>query len=108
MTEETELIEESEHLKKELEREKLILEIKELKREWWKKPAYIAALFPSVLVLAVLIYGFTVGYFQTSITKLENRKRDLQEEITDLEQRKSKLSEQLMEETNKIIQATYF
>lgn len=101
MTEEINLIEESE-LTRELEREKLLLEIKALKKEWWKKPSYIAALFPTVLVLAVLIFGFTTGYFQIPMTKLENQKHDLQEEINNLEQRKSKLLEQIAEVDNKI------
>lgn len=64
-----------------LEREKLLLEIAELKKTWWKKPAYISALFPTLLTLVALVYGFANGYFQASFVKIENQKHDLQKEI---------------------------
>lgn len=83
---------------KELEREKLLLEIEELKKKWWKKPSYIAALFPTVLALVTLIYGFTNGYFQASFIKLENQKHDL---VIEKEKLKAEINEMVQESEEK-------
>jgi len=79
--------------KEDLEKEKLRLEIAELNKAWWKKPAYIAALFPTILALTALIYGLANGYFQASFVKLENqthavqvRKEQLEKDLAELEE----------------------
>jgi hypothetical protein len=64
--------------KEDLEREKLLLEIQQLKDPWWKKPAYMLAALPTLLAALSLIYGFANGYFQATAVKLENQKHDLQ------------------------------
>ncbi len=71
--------------KKDLEREKLLLEIEQLKQAWWKKPVYVLAALPTLLAVLSLIYGFANGYFQATATKLENQKHDLQIERDRLE-----------------------
>jgi hypothetical protein len=71
--------------KEDLEREKLILEIQQLKNPWWKKPAYVLAALPTLLAVLSLIYGFANGYFQATATKLENQKHDLQVQKDKLE-----------------------
>jgi uncharacterized protein HemX len=105
MEEKAEIVESKEPTKEELERAKILLEIEELKKEWWKKPTYIAALFPTVLALATLIYGFTNGYFQASFIKLENQKYDLQNEIKAFEAEKTALRKQV-EENETAVKAT--
>lgn len=92
-------MEEKPKTQKELEREKLLLEIEELKKKWWKKPSYIAALFPTILALMTLFYGFANGYFQASFTKLENQKYDLQNQINAFEAEKNNLYTQLKQIT---------
>jgi hypothetical protein len=94
--------------KTELEHQKLSLEIQELQRRWWARPAYVAALFPTLLAIATLVYGFINGYFQASFIKLENQKHDLQSEIVaftetknSLQQRNVELSEQNTELVSK-------
>jgi hypothetical protein len=90
-----------------LEREKLLLEIAELKKRWWKKPTYIAALFPTLLALITLTYGFANGYFQASFVKLENQKHDLQAEKDKLEVDIKQTSEAtaILEQRKKNLQA---
>ena len=61
-----------------LEREKLALEIEQLKQPWWRKPTYILAALPTFLAVVSLIYGFANGYFQAAAIKLENQKRDVE------------------------------
>jgi predicted metal-dependent hydrolase len=103
MEEETRMTESEELTKEELERRKLLLEIAELKKEWWKKPTYIAALFPTLLALITLAYGFANGYFQASFTKLENQKYDLQKEIKVFQEQKEQSSKELEKINNEII-----
>ena len=80
--------------KEDLEKEKLRLEIAELNRQWWKKPAYIAAVFPTLLALTTLVYGFANGYFQASFIKLDNQKHTLQKEIDGFNEEKVALTKQ--------------
>ena len=83
--------------KDQLERDKLSLEIAELQREWWKRPAYIAAFFPSVLALLTLAYGLGNGYFDAEFARLENKKYELERETRLLEERKTRLLERVQE-----------
>ena len=97
-----------------LDYEKLRLEILELNRPWWKKPTYIAAIFPSILALGTLIYGFANGYFQASFVKLDTQtmllkadKEKLEADIKSitgekqiLEERKEKLAAKVTEVEN--------
>jgi hypothetical protein len=64
--------------REELEREKLTLEIEEMKRPWWRRPSYILAALPTVLAVLALVYGLSNGYFQASAVKLANERRDLE------------------------------
>ena len=90
-----------------LEREKLRLEIEQLKQPWWRKPTYILAGLPTLLALVTLIYGFANGYFQAAAIKLENQRHDLEGEIKEFTQRKEELEHQnllLREELEGVIQ----
>jgi chromosome segregation ATPase len=103
--------------KEDLETEKLRLEIADLKKRWWKRPVYIAALFPTLLALTTLIYGFSNGYFQAASerikaenVKLENQQHDLKKEVEAFIAQKLEIEGQLkilsgrLEEANKIIE----
>ena len=99
MEEEANIVESEEPTKEELERKKLLLEIEELKKKWWKKPTYIGAAFPTLLAIITLVYGFANGYFQASFVKLENQKYALQNEIRAFEGEKADLKRQVNELT---------
>ena len=94
------------------ESEKLDLEIKALRQPWWQMPAYVAALLPTLLAIASLIYAFRNGYFQVAAlqqkiaddrqkierTQLEMQNGDLkkereglQQEVADFTQKKDQL-----------------
>ena len=74
-----------------LEREKLALEIEQLKQPWWKKPTYILAALPTLLAVVSVIYGFANGYFQAAAIKLENQKRDVEVQIRVLQEERQSL-----------------
>src|SRR5215207_2595796 len=107
MTDKAEIAEENSEIsedtiKAKLELEKLNLEIQDLRRDWWKKPAYIAALFPTFLALLTLVYGFSNGYFQAMAVKLENQKYDLQKDVEKLNKDKEILEGQKIDLEDKI------
>jgi len=67
--------------KEELELERLHLEVAALRQRWWTKPAYIAALVPTLIAIGSLSVAWKTGYFQAATIKLENQKHDLEGEI---------------------------
>ncbi len=81
-----------------LSRQKARLEIQEMARPWWQRPAYVAALMPTLLALCGLSWGFLSGYFQRENQLLELKKQnlvrdesDLKRSIADLKDRESQL-----------------
>lgn len=94
------------------EEEKIVAKTKddpELKKLWWTKPSYLAALCPAVFVLSALVYGLANGYVQVSFVNPEDRTNnltkqteELQSEIAKLEQKRAKILEQL-EKTNVLL-----
>jgi hypothetical protein len=78
-----------------LEREKLTLEIEQLKQPWWRKPPYILAALPTLLAIVSLIYAFANGYFQEVAIKLENQRHDLEREIKVFTKEKEELMAQI-------------
>lgn len=92
--------------KEDLEREKLRLEIEQLKEVWWKKPAYMLAALPTLLAVLSLIYGFANGYFQATAVKLENQKHELAVQKGELEARVKELTKMRaeLEEQRKLIE----
>ena len=77
-----------------LELKKLTLEIAELERPWWKRPAYILAALPTLLAVVALSVGFINGFFSAQLTKLDNQKHDLETEIKQFEATRSALMSQ--------------
>ncbi|HEX8174975.1 MAG TPA: hypothetical protein VF543_07635 [Pyrinomonadaceae bacterium] len=90
-----EVVSEDEPLTKEaLELKKLQLEIKDLERPFWKRPAYVLAALPTLLAVITLSVGFINGYFSAQLTKLENQRHDVEVQIKDFEAKRDVLSKQ--------------
>jgi septal ring factor EnvC (AmiA/AmiB activator) len=78
-----------------LERKKLALEIADLERPWWKRPAYVLAALPTMLAFGTLLVGAFSGYFQAAYTKLENQRRDLEAQVKEFETKRDELHQKL-------------
>lgn len=76
-----------------LEREKVQLEIEELKRHWIKKPQYLQVLLPTVLAIFSLLYAITSGLFSSKQELLELNKRQLETDIINFQKEKKSLIE---------------
>jgi hypothetical protein len=63
--------------KEELETKKLRLEIQDMERPFWRRPAHVLAALPTVLILITLFVGSLNGFLQTHVTKLISENRDL-------------------------------
>ena len=82
-------------IQKSLELKKLTLEIAELERPWWKRPAYILAALPTLLAMIALSVGFINGYFSAQLTKLENQRHDIEAQVKEFESRRDVLNSEL-------------
>jgi hypothetical protein len=60
-----------------LDREKAELEVRDLKRPWYRKPQYVLAALPTTLALVGIIAGIYTGYFREKIGNLEEQKKEL-------------------------------
>ncbi|MGA2466973.1 MAG: hypothetical protein ABSH06_21815 [Thermodesulfobacteriota bacterium] len=65
----------------ELQVRKLNLEIKELTRPWWQKPAYLSALFPLFVGILALFVAYNRGFFDTQAALLELKRERLQRDV---------------------------
>jgi hypothetical protein len=65
----------------ELQVRKLDLEIEELSRPWWKKPAYLSALFPLFVGVLAVFVAYNRGFFDTQAALLELRRERLQRDV---------------------------
>ncbi len=74
-----------------LEKEKVQLEIDELKRHWLKNPNYLQVLLPTILALFSLLYAITSGLFSSKQELLELNKRQLETDITNFQKEKTTL-----------------
>ena len=74
-----------------LERKKLALEIADMERAWWKRPAYLLAALPTLLAIAALSVGFLNGFFSAQLTKLDNQKHDLEAQVREFEVKRDAL-----------------
>jgi len=80
-----------------LELKKLALEIEDLERPWWKRPAYVLAALPTMLAFGTLLVGAFSGYFQAAYTKLENQRHDLETAVKEFEAQRKQLEGQVQE-----------
>lgn len=84
--------------KQELEERKLEIEIRHLERKWFRNPATLAALLPTLIALASIIYAFSNGLISVSKERVANQ-------VTLLEYRKAQLLDAealLKEETDRL------
>lgn len=89
-----------------LEREKLELEIAALKKPWWQTPAYLAAIFPTVLALASVLVAWSSGLLDAKRSELEARRLKLEVEIDRFENRQEELwqTNAKLHRTNRVLQ----
>lgn len=80
-----------EKTKDDLEKEKIDLEIKELKRKWYKKKEYLQILLPTIIAFFSLIYAIVTGFFSTKYEQFELKKEQLKTETLYFEQKKEQL-----------------
>lgn len=77
--------------KEELEKEKLLLEIAELRRPWWRKPAHLYTL----LAIGSLGVAFVTGQFQANSTRLDTEKAILAYKKEEFELKRDSLHKEL-------------
>ena len=65
----------------ELQARKLDLEIKELSRPWWQRPAYLSVLFPLFVGILAVFVAYNRGFFDTEAALLELKRERLQREV---------------------------
>lgn len=70
--------------KESLELRKLQLEIEEMERPFWKRPTYILAGLPTLLIVVTLIVGFLNGFLRSHVASLIAENKRLQTKYTDL------------------------
>ena len=91
---------EEDHSLQALERKKLLREIADLDRSWWRKPAFVGVLGPTLLAAGSLGYGIFTGaeFLDLERSRLENDK-------TLLAIQNIKATNELTEETRKLEEA---
>lgn len=81
------------------EREKLTLEIAELRRPWWKRSNYLHALLPLSIVIissvSALIVSWSNGFFDGERAELESEKAVLQKDILEARTQREELQKQI-------------
>lgn len=77
--------------RKQLELEKISLEIVELKKSWWKKVEYLRIIIPSLLALISILLAFNSGLVDLSKKELEIEKKQLVYDISKFNDRKDSL-----------------
>lgn len=77
--------------KRALEIKKLEFEIAELARPVWRKPAFLTPVFAAILTILV---GQYTGWFNVQLTKLENKKFELQKEIDGFQAEKKRITDE--------------
>src|SRR5712664_2343255 len=77
----------------ELEKQKLALEVEQLREPWWKRPGYLAIVIPSLLALGAVIAGFSTRFFQNQYELIELKNERALREKDEIEQDKQKLNQ---------------
>jgi predicted metal-dependent hydrolase len=84
--------------KPEMEARKLELEISELERHWWQKPAYVAVFIP------ILVAVITLGQFLYT-DSFKNQRTLLEIQSIELEKQKKEIKAQIESEQEKLAEA---
>lgn len=79
----------------ELEKQKLELEIKILKKPWFKKLEFYKVLIPTIAILASLYFAFGRGILDSEKSRLEVQKAQLKLDISTFEVEKNKLNKEV-------------
>lgn len=79
----------------ELQREKLLLDIRDLKRPWWQKASYIAALAPVFLGCLTVFVGYQTGYFNALNERLTAQRLFLDRDVRDFTNQRDQLGADL-------------
>lgn len=83
---------------------KKLVVIKDLpKKSWWKKPSLLIVLSLIIFIATTLIYGFAVGYLELSVSKPEDRAKNIEKLRTEIEEI-SKEKELLEQKRNRILE----
>ena len=77
-----------------LELEKLELEIKNLKKVWWKQPSYASIILPAIFTLFSLIYAISSGFFDRRYERFKLEKETLRLEVLKFEEERNKVLSQ--------------
>lgn len=64
--------------KEDLEMKKLRLEIQDMERPFWKRPTYVLAALPTLLIIITLSVGFLNGFLKSNVMKLISENKELQ------------------------------
>ncbi|MDZ7649812.1 MAG: hypothetical protein U5K54_23215 [Cytophagales bacterium] len=75
----------------ELQREKIELEIKDLKREWYKRKDYLQILLPTTLAMLSLVYALVSEFLSSKYEQLQLQKEQLKLEVLYFEEKKQTL-----------------
>jgi len=75
-----------------LEREKLHLEIAQLRKPWWRKVGTYATLVPIMIAIVAMIQGLRSGFFDRQAQILELRERQLRIDVSVLERARDSIS----------------
>ncbi len=79
----------------ELQREKLLPDIRDLKRPWWQKASYIAALAPVFLGSLTVFVGYQTGYFNALNERLTAQRVILDRDVRDFTNQRDELGAEL-------------
>jgi DNA repair exonuclease SbcCD ATPase subunit len=79
--------------KRGLEIRKLDTEIRQLQLPWWKKPSYLGAILPVAVATLTIAGAVFTGYFDAQRVRLQNEKKELEENVDTLQNEKKKLTE---------------
>ena len=114
--------------KEQLEVRKIELEIHQLTLSWWKRPAYIAALVPTVVALVSVFAAFLTGVFdarqseidasvkllkaeqlslELQTSELRSQESTLSREVSEFENRKQTLEAEVAAQERKLSQARF-
>lgn len=81
--------------KTDLENEKLRLEIRQLGEPWWRRPAYVGVLLPTVLAFGTLLTAYRAHYFDNQAKLLALQNESAKQERNGLNAEKEKLQENI-------------
>jgi chromosome segregation ATPase len=71
--------------------QKLMLEIEQMRRPWWKKPAFLAAYLPAVITLGTLWFNYELRDLRRSMETVGMALDEAKQELAQVQERKTAL-----------------